>query len=146
MRNKGFYQAEVTDTTVYRKQKGQGIYTGNSEPALQDRDITYFFHDATLSPMVLADTRIQPNSEAENCLMWMCCSRNGSGLKRCFGTAGIIILPVILFIMKWIVTEKPPGGYYPGDQELSRTGQAGESDSYGSSGIQHQKCIPGYRL
>jgi len=56
MRNKGFYHVEVTDTTFYKKQRTKVVYTVTPNQPYRIRNITYFFHDATLSSMVLADT------------------------------------------------------------------------------------------
>jgi len=56
MRNKGFYEAEVTDTTVFRKRRARVVYKVTPREPYRIRDITYFFEDATLSSMVLADT------------------------------------------------------------------------------------------
>lgn len=56
MRNKGFYHVEVTDTTFYKNQRTKVVYTVTPNQPYRIRDITYFFHDATLSSMVLADT------------------------------------------------------------------------------------------
>jgi outer membrane protein assembly factor BamA len=57
MSNKGFYNAEVSDSILYKK-KGRAKVVYNVEPGQPYRikDITYFFHDATLGSMVLADT------------------------------------------------------------------------------------------
>jgi len=56
MHNKGFYNVEVSDTTQYRKQQAKIIYTVTPNQPYRIRDITYFFHDASLSPLVMADT------------------------------------------------------------------------------------------
>lgn len=56
MKNKGFYEAEVTDTTIYKKRRARIIYRVKPREPYMIRDITYFFQDATLSDMVLADT------------------------------------------------------------------------------------------
>ncbi|MCK4879349.1 MAG: BamA/TamA family outer membrane protein [Bacteroidales bacterium] len=56
MRNKGFYEAEVSDTTLYRKRRARVVYRVSPSEPYRIRDITYFFEDATLSHMVLADT------------------------------------------------------------------------------------------
>ena len=56
MRNKGFYNAEVTDTTLFRKDRAKVIYHITPGVPYRIRDITYFFEDATLSHMVLPDT------------------------------------------------------------------------------------------
>jgi hypothetical protein len=56
MKNKGFYDAEVTDTTIYKKRRARIIYHVKPREPYKIRDITYFFQDATLSDMVLADT------------------------------------------------------------------------------------------
>jgi outer membrane protein assembly factor BamA len=56
MRNKGFYEAEVSDTTLYRKRRATVLYRVTPHEPYRIRDITYFFADASLSHMVLADT------------------------------------------------------------------------------------------
>jgi len=56
MRNKGFYNVEVTDTTQFRKGRAKVVYHITPGEPYRIRDITYFFEDATLSRMVLADT------------------------------------------------------------------------------------------
>jgi len=56
MRNKGFYHVEVKDSTHFKKQRAKVYYTITPNQPYRIRDITYFFHDATISSMVLADT------------------------------------------------------------------------------------------
>ena len=56
MRNKGFYHVEVSDTTLFRNHRARVVYTVNPNQPYRIRNITYFFQDATLSPMVMADT------------------------------------------------------------------------------------------
>lgn len=56
MRNKGFYHAEVSDSTQFRKQRARVTFTVVPHQPYRIRNITYFFHDASLSSMVLADT------------------------------------------------------------------------------------------
>jgi len=56
MRNKGFYEAEVTDSTVFRNRRALVVYQVTPREPYRIRDITYFFEDATLSHMVLEDT------------------------------------------------------------------------------------------
>ena len=56
MRNKGFYEAEVSDTTVFKKQRAKVVYRVTPYEPYRIRDITYFFQDASLSNMVLRDT------------------------------------------------------------------------------------------
>ncbi len=56
MRNKGFYNVEVSDTTLYRKRRAKVVYRVTPNQPYRIRNITYFFQDATLSQMVLADT------------------------------------------------------------------------------------------
>jgi outer membrane protein assembly factor BamA len=56
MNNKGFYHAVVSDTTLYRKKRAKVIYNVSPGGPYRIRDITYFFQDGTLAPMVLADT------------------------------------------------------------------------------------------
>lgn len=56
MRNKGFYDAEVSDTTFFRKGRAKVLYHVVPNQPYRIRDITYFFQDATLAHMVLADT------------------------------------------------------------------------------------------
>lgn len=56
MRNKGFYHARVTDTTLISDQRAKVIYTIIPNQPYRIRDITYFFHDAGISELVLSDT------------------------------------------------------------------------------------------
>jgi len=56
MRNKGFYEAEVTDTTTFGKRGARVFYHVTPNEPYRIRDITYFFEDATLAHMVLHDT------------------------------------------------------------------------------------------
>lgn len=56
MRNKGFYEAEVSDTTTFKKRRARVVYKVTPHVPYRIRDITYFFEDATLSHMVLEDT------------------------------------------------------------------------------------------
>jgi len=57
MRNKGFYEAEVSDTTIYKnRRRARVLFRVIPNEPYKIRDITYFFEDATLSDMVLADT------------------------------------------------------------------------------------------
>jgi len=56
MRNKGFYEAEVSDTTIFKKRRAKVIYSVIPHEPYRIRDITYFFQDANLSNMVLKDT------------------------------------------------------------------------------------------
>ncbi len=56
MRNKGFYDVEVSDTTEYHKKRAKVIYKLVPNEPYRIRDITYFFEDATLAHMVLTDT------------------------------------------------------------------------------------------
>jgi len=56
MRNKGFYGAEISDTTLYRNHRARVVYHVSPSEPYRIRDINYFFEDATFSQMVLADT------------------------------------------------------------------------------------------
>jgi outer membrane protein assembly factor BamA len=56
MRNKGFYEAQVTDSTIFRKRRAKVFYCVNPRQPYRIRNIDYFFEDATLSRMVLKDT------------------------------------------------------------------------------------------
>ncbi len=56
MRNKGFYEVNVSDTTEFKKDRVRVIYRINPNQPYRIRDITYFFEDANLSSLVLADT------------------------------------------------------------------------------------------
>jgi len=56
MRNKGFYHSIVSDTTQFRNHRARVVYSISPNQPYRIRNITYFFHDATISPMVLADT------------------------------------------------------------------------------------------
>jgi len=65
MRNKGFYEAEVSDTTTYRKRRARVVYKVTPFVPYRIRNITYFFEDATLSHMVLKDTASSEFREGE---------------------------------------------------------------------------------
>ncbi len=65
MNNKGFYFSEVSDSTVYRKKRAKVIYHVNPGKPYRIKDISYFFHDAVLAPMVLADTGTNKFSAGE---------------------------------------------------------------------------------
>ncbi len=56
MRNKGYYQAVVADTTQYRKHRAKVIYSVDPNQPYRIQNITYFFQDATLSSKILADS------------------------------------------------------------------------------------------
>ncbi len=56
MNNKGFYHALVNDTTIYKKRRAKVVYHVTPGQPYRIRDITYFFQDATLAPMVMSDT------------------------------------------------------------------------------------------
>ena len=56
MQNKGFYDAEVSDTTYFKKRQASVAYMVTPNRPYTIKSITYFFQDATLSPLVLADT------------------------------------------------------------------------------------------
>lgn len=56
MHNKGFYNAEISDTTIIKKRKAKVYYSVVPNQPYLIRNINYFFQDATLAPMVLADT------------------------------------------------------------------------------------------
>ncbi|MFO7935410.1 MAG: BamA/TamA family outer membrane protein [Bacteroidales bacterium] len=56
MRNKGYYHAEVIDSTVFSDRRAKVIYEVVPGEPYRIRDITYFFHDASLAPLVLSDT------------------------------------------------------------------------------------------
>ncbi len=56
MHNKGYYQAEVSDTTLFSKRRARVLYQITPNRPYRIRNITYFFEDGTLAPMVLADT------------------------------------------------------------------------------------------
>ncbi len=56
MRNKGFYEVEVSDTTLYKNQRARVVYKVTPNQAYKIRYISYFFQDGTLAHMVLADT------------------------------------------------------------------------------------------
>ena len=65
MRNKGFYEAEVNDTTIFKKQRARVMYKVTPREPYRIRDITYFFEDATLSHMVLKDSANSDFREGE---------------------------------------------------------------------------------
>ena len=56
MRNKGFYEAEVSDSTYIRNRRAKVVYNITPNLPYRIRNISYFFEDATFSHMVLADT------------------------------------------------------------------------------------------
>lgn len=56
MQNKGFYEAEVSDSIKFKKRRAKVIYKVTPREPYRIRNISYFFHDATLAPMVLKDT------------------------------------------------------------------------------------------
>jgi outer membrane protein assembly factor BamA len=56
MRNKGYYEVVVTDSTEFHKKRAKVIYKLIPNVPYRIRDITYFFEDANLAHMVLADT------------------------------------------------------------------------------------------
>ena len=56
MHNKGFYDVEVSDTTQYRKRRARIMYSVTPNQPYRIRDISYFFLDASLSSLVMADT------------------------------------------------------------------------------------------
>ncbi len=56
LRNKGYYNVEVSDTTIFKNQRAKVIYNVNPNRPYRIRNISYFFQDATLSSIVLADT------------------------------------------------------------------------------------------
>ncbi|MEN8155641.1 MAG: BamA/TamA family outer membrane protein [Bacteroidota bacterium] len=56
MKNKGFYQVTVTDTTLYKKRRAKVLYRVEPNRPYRIGEITYFFHDAGLSSIVLPDT------------------------------------------------------------------------------------------
>jgi len=56
MRNKGFHEAEVSDSTVFRKRRARITYQVTPGEPYRIRNISYFFHDVSLSHMVLEDT------------------------------------------------------------------------------------------
>jgi len=56
MQNKGFYEVEVSDSTKFNKRRAKVIYKVTPREPYRIRNISYFFHDATLAPMVLKDT------------------------------------------------------------------------------------------
>jgi outer membrane protein assembly factor BamA len=56
MNNKGFYHALVTDTTLYKKRRAKVVYRVIPNQPYRIRDITYFFHDASLASLIIADT------------------------------------------------------------------------------------------
>ena len=56
MNNKGYYNAEVMDTVITRDRRARVEYRVVSHTPYRIRAINYFFEDANLSFMVLADT------------------------------------------------------------------------------------------
>jgi outer membrane protein assembly factor BamA len=56
MRNKGYYHAQVSDTTYFRNQRARVLYRIDPDKPYRIRDISYFFHDASLASPVLKDT------------------------------------------------------------------------------------------
>jgi outer membrane protein assembly factor BamA len=56
MNNKGFYNAVVTDSTLFKNRKAKVVYHVTPHVPYRIKDITYFFQDPAVSPMILADT------------------------------------------------------------------------------------------
>ncbi|RPI42899.1 MAG: outer membrane protein assembly factor, partial [Bacteroidetes bacterium] len=56
MRNKGYYHAQVSDTAFFRDQRARVLFRIDAREPFRIRDISYFFHDASLAPLVLEDT------------------------------------------------------------------------------------------
>ncbi|MEZ5072530.1 MAG: BamA/TamA family outer membrane protein [Bacteroidales bacterium] len=56
MRNKGYYHAGVSDSTLYRRKRARVLYKVQPGDPYRIRDITYFFQDGALSDLVMADT------------------------------------------------------------------------------------------
>ncbi|MCP4310508.1 MAG: hypothetical protein GY790_04545, partial [Bacteroidetes bacterium] len=56
MNNKGFYHSVVTDSTIYKNRRARVTYYVTPNLPYRIKDITYFFQDANLPPMVFADT------------------------------------------------------------------------------------------
>jgi len=56
MRNKGYYHARVSDTTLLDDQRAKVVYRIVPNEPYRIRDIAYFFHDASLSGLVLSDS------------------------------------------------------------------------------------------
>ena len=95
-------------TTIYRKGRAKVVYHVTPKQPYRIRNITYFFHDATLCIHGAWPTPLPANSGRENCLTWMYCSRKGSGLKTFCAIVAIMLLIVITSIMRstvhWVVT------------------------------------------
>ncbi|HDS06781.1 MAG TPA: outer membrane protein assembly factor [Bacteroides sp.] len=56
MRNKGYYHARVSDTTLLGDRRAKVVYKIVPNEPYRIRDIAYFFHDASLSGLVLSDS------------------------------------------------------------------------------------------
>ncbi len=56
MRNKGYYHARVSDTTLLGDQRAKVVYKIVPNEPYRIRDIAYFFHDGSLSGLVLSDS------------------------------------------------------------------------------------------
>ena len=56
MQNKGFYNVEVSDTAFFKKQRASVVYSITPNTPYTIKSITYFFQDASIAPLVLADT------------------------------------------------------------------------------------------
>ena len=56
LRNKGYYNAEVIDTTEFKKQSATVFYILEPGQPYRIRNIDYFFQDASLSDFILNDT------------------------------------------------------------------------------------------
>lgn len=56
MNNKGFYNAVVTDSTLFKNRKAKVVYHVTPNVPYRIKDITYFFQDPAVSSMILADT------------------------------------------------------------------------------------------
>ncbi len=61
--NKGYFNAEVTDTTITRKRRAKVIYEIDPGEPYSIRNIDYFFEDAGLSDYIMTDS-ISPVLEA----------------------------------------------------------------------------------
>ncbi len=56
LRNKGYYNAEVSDTTQYKNHRAVVSYKIKTGKPYRIRNIDYFFHDANLSKFIFADS------------------------------------------------------------------------------------------
>ncbi len=65
MNNKGFYNSEVSDSTFFKNRRAKVTYYVSPRKPYRIRDITYFFQDANVASMALADSGTNKFSRGE---------------------------------------------------------------------------------